>query len=67
MKNNKMTAVLLLSCPDQKGLVARISQYIAEHGGNIIDLDEHVDAGENLFAIRDAWEMENFSINANEL
>lgn len=65
--NDKMTAVLLLSCPDQKGLVAKISSYIAEHGGNIIDLDEHVDADENLFAIRVAWEMENFSIPANDL
>lgn len=62
-----MTAVLLLSCPDQKGLVARISKYIAEHGGNIIDLDEHVDSDEKLFAIRVAWEMENFSIPANDL
>jgi formyltetrahydrofolate deformylase len=67
MKNEKSTAVLLLSCPDQKGLVAKISQYIAEHGGNIIDLDEHVDADEKLFAIRVAWEMENFSIPINKL
>jgi formyltetrahydrofolate deformylase len=67
MQNEKITAVLLLSCPDQKGLVAKISQYIAEHGGNIIDLDEHVDAGENLFAIRVAWEMEHFSIPVSDL
>lgn len=67
MKNEDRTAVLLLSCPDQKGLVAKISQFIAENGGNIIDLDEHVDADENLFAIRVAWEMGNFSIPMNEL
>jgi len=35
-------AVLLLSCPDRVGLVARIANFIYERGGNILDLNEHV-------------------------
>lgn len=62
MKNNDLTAILLFSCPDRIGLVARISHFIFERGGNIIDLDEHVDPVEQVFSIRVAWDMKNFSI-----
>ena len=57
-----MTAILLLSCPDRTGLVSRISHFIYERSGNIIDLDEHVDRDENIFFIRVSWDMEKFSI-----
>lgn len=65
--NNKLTAVLLLSCPDKIGLVSKLSNFIFEKGGNIIDLDEHVDPEERLFSIRIAWDMENFSIPKGKL
>jgi len=55
-------AVLLLSCPDQKGLVARIAQFIYERGGNILDLDEHVNPEEEVFSIRISWELKDFEI-----
>ncbi|MDT9546918.1 MAG: formyltetrahydrofolate deformylase [Chlorobium sp.] len=61
------SAVLLLSCPDRRGLVARLSQYIFERGGNIIDLDEHVDPVEGRFFIRILWSLEEFSIPVGEL
>jgi len=61
------TAVLLLSCPDRSGLVSRISNFIFERGGNIVDLDEHVSVDEGLFSIRVEWELENFSISRSEL
>jgi len=57
---NKPTAILLLSCKDRTGLISRISHFVFERGGNILDLDEHVD-GEYFF-IRLAWDMENFSV-----
>ncbi len=62
-----MTAVLLLSCPDRGGLVARISHFIFERGGNILDLDEHVDTDDNTFFIRVAWDMENFTISHSQI
>ncbi len=33
--------ILLLQCRDQKGIVARVSQFILEHGANIIAADQH--------------------------
>ena len=32
---------LLISCPDQPGIVARVSQFIFEHHGNICQSDQH--------------------------
>lgn len=67
MTQNSNTAVLLLSCPDRAGLVSRITHFIFERGGNIVDLDEHVFGDEGIFTIRVAWEMDNFSISKDDL
>lgn len=67
MVNQQSSAILLLSCPDQTGLVSRITQFIFERGGNIIDLDEHVDPVEKVFSIRIAWDMNHFSTPAAAL
>lgn len=61
------TAVLLLSCPDRAGLVARIAQFIYERGGNILDLDEHVDVEEHHFFLRVSWSLDHFSIPVDDL
>lgn len=61
------TAVLLLSCPDRVGLVARIAHFIYERGGNIYDLDEHVDLEDGHFFLRVTWSLERFSIPASDL
>ncbi len=51
------SATLILSCADQKGLVAKISQFLYQRDANIIDLDEHVDKNEKMFFIRIEWEL----------
>jgi formyltetrahydrofolate deformylase len=65
--SENLTAVLLLTCPDRRGLVSRIAHFIFERGGNILTLDEHVDADNKLFSIRIVWSMENFSIPVDQV
>jgi len=55
------TAILLMSCPDQKGLVARTAQFVAAHGGNIVHADHHIDHATGLFLMRLEWELEGFA------
>ena len=43
------TAVLLVSCPDRKGLVASLAQLLYGHGANILDADQHTDAQARMF------------------
>jgi formyltetrahydrofolate deformylase len=51
------TATLLISCPDRPGLVAAVTQFIAAHRGNILHLDQHVDAEADTFFMRVEWDM----------
>ncbi|HVN49210.1 MAG TPA: formyltetrahydrofolate deformylase [Bacteroidota bacterium] len=67
MAEQPSIAILLWSCPDQKGLVARITHFIFERGGNIIDLDEHVDAQEQRFFLRIAWAISNNNFGKEDL
>ncbi|MFT7625088.1 MAG: formyltetrahydrofolate deformylase [Myxococcota bacterium] len=55
-------AILLLSCPDQKGLVARLSNFVFANGGNIVDSDHHTDFAANRFLARFEWDLEGFAI-----
>ena len=52
------TAILLISCPDQAGIVATISRFIFENEGNIVHLEQHVDAEANAFFMRLATGMQ---------
>lgn len=56
------TAILLISCPDQAGIVATISRFIFENEGNIVHLEQHVDAEANAFFMRLEWEIDSFRI-----
>jgi len=47
--------ILLIHCPDREGLVASVTEAIRRSGGNILDLDQHVDAGQGVFFMRVAW------------
>jgi len=56
------SAILLVHCPDRKGLVAAITEFIFKNEGNIIYLDQHVDTQEKVFFMRVEWDLRNFSI-----
>ncbi len=67
LTNSPTRAILLFSSPDQKGLVSMISGFIAQYGGNIISLHEHVDSYDKTFFLRVVWDMDGFDIPENEL
>ena len=56
------SAVLLIHCPDNKGIVATVSEFIYKNNGNITFLDQHVDASRQVFFMRIAWKLEGFII-----
>ncbi len=67
MTDEKQKIVLLLHCPDTRGLVSNISGFISERNGNIVDLDEHVDTDEGHFYIRILWEEEKANSDMDSL
>lgn len=56
------TAILLLSCPDQIGLVAKIANFVFSNGGNIIHADHHTDFANGLFLSRIEWQLAGFNL-----
>ena len=67
MTEAAVTAVLLLSCPDQKGLVATVSDFLYRNNGNIIHADQHTDQEEGVFLQRVEWELAGFDIPRDEI
>lgn len=67
MDNTNHQAILLLSCKDQKGLVFKITNFIHQIGGNIVDLDEHVDTIESKFFVRIAFDFDNKLLSIADL
>jgi len=68
--SNESTAVLLLSCPDRRGIVAAVANFIAEHDGNILHADQHgdVDAeGRPVFFQRVEFELDGFGLARDEI
>jgi formyltetrahydrofolate deformylase len=60
----KDSAVLLIDCPDRKGLVARVSGLLYERGANILHADQHIDHDMGLFFMRVEWELDGFDLEA---
>jgi len=68
MKNNSQnSAILLIHCPDQTGIVASVTDFIGKNNGNILYLDQHVDLEKKVFFMRLEWELENFSIPRDQI
>jgi len=44
--------LLKISCPDSKGIIARVSQMLAESGANIVDLNQHSAGDINMFFLK---------------
>ena len=58
------TAVLLINCPDRKGLVAAVASLLYRYGANITHADQHQDHEAGLFFMRVEWAMEGFDPSA---
>jgi len=64
---NDVNAILLLSCPDRKGLVAKISNFIFNYNGNIVHADQHTSKRGKMFFMRIEWELNGFSLGRKEI
>src|SRR5208337_1490244 len=60
----KDSAVLLIDCPDRKGLVARVAGLLYEWGANILHADQHQDHDLGLFFMRVEWGLNGHEASA---
>lgn len=58
----KPTAILLLHCPDQQGIITDVTKFITDNRGNIVYLDQYVDTIDEMLFMRIEWELDGFLI-----
>ena len=63
---DRNTAVLLIDCPDQKGLVARVAGLLYAQGANILHADQHQDHEQGLFFMRVEWSLDADAVVAEQ-
>ena len=59
--------MLLLSCPDQPGVVAAVADFVWRHGGNIVHAEQHTDTTDGVFFQRIELELDGFAVPRSEL
>jgi formyltetrahydrofolate deformylase len=57
------TAILLIDCPDRKGIVATVADFLYRHNANILHADQHQDATQGLFFMRVEWDLSGFDLS----
>jgi formyltetrahydrofolate deformylase len=64
---NIETAILRMHCPDQRGIVARVTDFIHQNNGNIVALDQYTNREENRFFMRVEWELDGFLLDREDI
>jgi len=59
------SAILLVHCPDQKGIVAALSDFLHKHKGNILDFEQYVH--DQVFFARIEWSLKGFSLSREKI
>jgi formyltetrahydrofolate deformylase len=62
----KNTAILLVQCPDRKGLDATIAEFIYRYDGNILHFEQHQAGEERYYLARVVWSLDGFRLNLND-
>ena len=65
-QGTKRTAILLVDCPDRKGLVAAIADFLYRHNANILHADQHQDGETGLFLMRVEWDLTGFGLDLSQ-
>ncbi|HUP58480.1 MAG TPA: formyltetrahydrofolate deformylase [Bdellovibrionota bacterium] len=60
------TAVLLITCPDTKGIVATLADFLYRNGANILHSDQHEDSENTVFLMRIEWDLDGFGLQTRE-
>ena len=64
---SRTTAVLTISCPDRKGLVAGVSGFLAQHEANVLEASQHSDLESGVFFMRVEFDLEGMDLARPEI
>jgi len=61
------SAIIVITCSDQPGVIAAVTGFIHEYKGNIINLEQHVDNEQSQFYMRVEWDLLKFNIKDSNI
>jgi formyltetrahydrofolate deformylase len=61
------TAVLLISCPDQRGLVHAVAEFVLNHSGNVVHAEQHVDLEAGIFFQRVEFDLDGSDLARDDV
>ncbi len=64
---SRTTAVLTISCPDRKGLVAGVSGFLAQHEANVLEASQYSDLEAWVFFMRVEFDLEGMDLARAEI
>ncbi len=64
---NRDSIIILIHCPDKKGLVSAVTRFVAHNNGNILEIDQHVDKLSKTFFMRVEWDLDEFLIPDDDI
>jgi formyltetrahydrofolate deformylase len=62
----KNSAILLVQCPDRKGIDATLADFIYRHDGNILHFEQHQQGEERFYLARIEWELNGFQLDLKD-
>ena len=62
----KNSAVLLVQCPDRKGLDAAIAEFLYRQDGNILNFEQHSAGQERFYHARVEWDLSGFKLDLDQ-
>jgi formyltetrahydrofolate deformylase len=60
------SGILLIDCPDRKGIVAAVADFLYRHDANILHADQHQDSERDLFLMRVEWDLTGFALGFDD-
>ncbi len=61
------TTTILLTCPDSKGIVASVTDFVYKNDGNILHADQHIDDESKTLFMRIEFDPANFKIEKERI
>ena len=62
----KNTAVLLVQCPDRKGIDATIAEFLYRYDGNVLHFEQHLAGERRYYLARIEWELAGFRLDMKD-
>lgn len=58
-----LSGTLTIACPDRKGIVASVTTFLAQHGANILEANQHSDLADKAFFMRVQFELDGMDLD----